>query len=55
MRDETLRRAGYRVLRFANPEIDPELDAVMDMIVSALKSVDPTRLLALRGATLGEG
>ena len=56
-RDETLRRAGYRVLRFANPEIDRELDVVMDMIVSALKPVDPTRLLALRGATLpfGEG
>ena len=28
MRDEALRRAGYRVLHFANPEIDRELDAV---------------------------
>ena len=55
VRDETLRRAGYRVLRFANPEIDRELDAVMETIQSALNSVDPTRLLATRGATLPSG
>ena len=57
LRDENLRRAGYKILRFANPEIDRELDAVMETILSALNSVDPTRLLASRGATLpfGEG
>jgi very-short-patch-repair endonuclease len=51
-----LRGAGYRVLRFSNAEIDRELDAVMETIVSALK-VDPTRLLAARFAILpfGEG
>src|SRR5260370_16364413 len=42
MRDENLRGAGYRVLRFSNAEIDRELDAVMETIVSALKA-DPTR------------
>jgi len=57
VRDENLRRAGYKILRFANPEIDRELDAVMETILSALNSVDPTRLPASRGATLpfGEG
>ncbi len=52
-----LRGAGYRVLRFSNPEIDRELDAVMETILSELKSVDPTRLSAARFATLpfGEG
>jgi very-short-patch-repair endonuclease len=57
VRDEALRRAGYKVLRFANPEIDRELDAVMETILSELNSVDPTRLLAAQGATLpfGEG
>jgi very-short-patch-repair endonuclease len=55
MRDDDLRRAGYKVLRFANPEIDRELDAVMETIFSALKSGDPTRLLASRGATLPSG
>ncbi len=47
----------YKILRFANPEIDRELDSVMETILSELKSVDPTRLLAARGATLpfGEG
>jgi very-short-patch-repair endonuclease len=57
VRDENLRRAGYRILRFANPEIDRELDAVMETILSALNSANPTRLLAARGATLpfGEG
>jgi len=56
-RDESLRHAGYKILRFANPEIDRELDAVMETILSALDSIDPTRLLAARGATLpfGEG
>jgi len=57
VRDENLGRAGYKVLRFANPEIDRELDAVMETILSGLTSADPTRLLASRGATLpfGEG
>ena len=57
MRDETLRRAGYKILRFANPDIDRELEAVMETIVSVLNTTDPTRLLAARGATLpfGEG
>jgi very-short-patch-repair endonuclease len=57
IRDENLRGAGYKILRFANPEIDRELDAVMETILSELKSVDPTRLHASRGATLpfGEG
>jgi very-short-patch-repair endonuclease len=55
MRDADLRRAGYKVLRFANPEIDRELDVVMETIFSALKSVDPSRLLASRGATLPSG
>ena len=56
-RDEALSRAGYRVLRFANSEVDRELDGVMETIFSALKPVDPTRLPASRGATLpcGEG
>ena len=57
VRDETLRRAGYKILRFANPDIDRELEAVMETIVSVLNTTDPTRLLAARGATLpfGEG
>jgi very-short-patch-repair endonuclease len=52
-----LRAAGYKVLRFANPDIDRELGAVMEMILSALTSADPTRLSAVRFATLpcGEG
>jgi very-short-patch-repair endonuclease len=52
-----LRGAGYKVLRFANPDIDRELDAVMETILSALSSADPTRLSAARFATLpfGEG
>ncbi len=54
-RDENLRGAGYEILRFANPEIDRELDAVMETILSALKSTGPTRLLASRGATLPSG
>ena len=56
MRDEKLRAAGYKVFRFSNPEIDRELDAVMETIASALKA-DPTRLSAARFATLpfGEG
>jgi very-short-patch-repair endonuclease len=54
-RDESLRRAGYKVLRFANPEIDRELDAVMETIFAELTSADPTRLLAARGATLPSG
>jgi very-short-patch-repair endonuclease len=56
VRDENLRHAGYRILRFANPQIDRELDAVMEAILSALKA-DPTRLSAARFATLpcGEG
>ncbi len=55
-RDENLRRAGYKVLRFSNPEIDRELDAVMETLVSALKP-DPTRLGAPHLASLpfGEG
>src|ERR1051326_9271227 len=40
-RGEHLRRAGYNVLRFANSEIDPELDAVMQAIVSAVESSRP--------------
>ena len=55
VRDENLRHAGYKILRFANSEIDRELDAVMETILSKLKSVDPTRLLASRGATLPSG
>jgi very-short-patch-repair endonuclease len=57
VRDENLRHAGYKILRFANPEIDREIDAVMETILSALSSADPTRPLASRGATLpfGEG
>ena len=57
VRDESLRHAGYKILRFANPEIDRELDSVMETILSELKSVDPTRLSAARFATLpcGEG
>jgi len=51
-----LRGAGYRVLRFSNPEIDRELDGVMETVASALKA-DTTRLSAARFATLpfGEG
>ena len=57
VRDENLRRVGYKILRFANPKIDRELDAVMETILSALTSADPTRLSAVRFATLpfGEG
>ena len=57
VRDENLRRVGYKILRFANPKIDRELDAVMETILSALTSADPTRLSAARFATLpfGEG
>ena len=51
-----LHGASYKFLRFSNPQIDRELDAVMETLVSALKP-DPTRPLASRGATLpfGEG
>ena len=56
MRDEKLSVAGYKVLRFSNPEIDRELNAVMEAIASALNA-HPTRLIAARFATLpfGEG
>jgi very-short-patch-repair endonuclease len=55
VRDQELRSAGYKVLRFANPEIDRELDAVMQVIFSAVELARPTRLLASRGATLPSG
>ena len=38
VRDENLRRAGYKVLRFSNPEIDRELDTVMEAILAELNS-----------------
>ncbi len=54
-RDEDLRRRGYKVLRFANPEIDRELDAVMQVIFSTVESARPTRLGAPHLATLPSG
>jgi very-short-patch-repair endonuclease len=55
VRDENLRRTGYQVLRFANLEIDRELEAVMQVIFSALESARPTRLGASHLATLPSG
>jgi very-short-patch-repair endonuclease len=55
VRDENLRHAGYKIFRFANPEIDREIDAVMETILSALSSADPTRPSAARFATLPSG
>jgi|SRR6266545_3044359 len=55
-RDENLRRAGYKVLRFGNPEIDRELDAVMEMVFSELSSAHPARRADARHPPLsGEG
>src|ERR1051326_9020874 len=47
VRDENLRRAGYKILRFGNSKIDRELDAVMEMIFSEL-SAYPTRRAGAR-------
>jgi very-short-patch-repair endonuclease len=56
VRDEAPQRAGYKVLRFANPEIDREPEAVMETILSALTSADPTRRADARHPPLsGEG
>jgi very-short-patch-repair endonuclease len=56
VRDENLRRAGYKVLRFANPQIDRELDAVMETILSELNGAHPTRRADARHPPLsGEG
>jgi very-short-patch-repair endonuclease len=55
-RDDDLRRAGYKVLRFANAEIDRELDAVMETILSELNGAHPTRRADARHPPLsGEG
>jgi very-short-patch-repair endonuclease len=55
-RDDGLHRAGYTALRFANSDIDRELDAVMEMILSELNGAHPTRRADVRHPPLsGEG
>jgi very-short-patch-repair endonuclease len=56
VRDEDLRRAGYKILRFANAEIDRELDVVMETIWLELILAHPTRRADARHPPLsGEG
>jgi very-short-patch-repair endonuclease len=43
-RDQALRSAGYRVLRFWNNQVDRELDGVLSVILAALEQSHPTRL-----------
>ena len=44
IRDQQLQRAGYRVLRFWNNQIDRELDGVLTVILDVLEQSHPTRL-----------
>ena len=37
-RDRTLNKVGYRVLRFANPDVDRNMDGVLESIRLALLS-----------------
>jgi very-short-patch-repair endonuclease len=43
-RDQQLKRAGYRVLRFWNNQIDLEMEGVIETILSVLEAQGPTRL-----------
>jgi very-short-patch-repair endonuclease len=43
-RDRLLQKAGYRVLRFWNNEIDRELEGVLETILAVLEQRHPTRL-----------
>lgn len=51
-RDDRLRFAGFRVLRFWNDEVDRNLDGVLDTIYTAL---DPTAGLRPYPPRTGEG
>jgi very-short-patch-repair endonuclease len=50
VRDDTLRDLGYRILRFANFEVDREFDGVLEAIRLALEEPHP----AAYAATLPE-
>jgi very-short-patch-repair endonuclease len=54
-RDEFLKDAGYRVLRFWNHEIDRELDAVLETIVQVLAANPPHPAAARPPSPEGEG
>jgi very-short-patch-repair endonuclease len=41
MRDQELRKRGYRILRFSNGEIDREMDGVLETIRLVLASPHP--------------
>jgi very-short-patch-repair endonuclease len=52
IRDELLAKAGYRVLRFWNHEIDQQLDGVVETIVRVAHPTRPLPRFRGRAATL---
>jgi len=54
-RDLALQKAGYRVLRFWNNQIDQELDGVVDAILAALAKESPPGSLRSPPSPCGEG
>ena len=55
VRDRTLNQMGYRVLRFANPDVERNMDGVLETIRVALVSdINEPHPAALRASTLPE-
>jgi very-short-patch-repair endonuclease len=55
VRDQALKQLGYRVLRFANPDIEQNMDGVLEVIRLALLSdINEPHPTSLRSATLPE-
>ena len=55
VRDRTLNELGYRILRFANPDIDQNIEGVLETIQLALMSdINDPHPTSLRSATLPE-
>ena len=54
-RDRVLERAGYRILRFWNNEVDQEMEGVVETILAALANVSPPGSLRSPPSPRGEG
>ena len=55
VRDRTLNELGYRILRFANPEIDQNMEGVLEAIrLALLADINDPHPAALRASTLPE-